>query len=257
MPPGPAHDALLSELLERLGGLTEWLQRTRAFADLATSIAPEDASSLYALLLGRAFAFRSRRERVASSAARFAVARGEWPPEHLAHTREAAVAQGDRLTEAFLVFEPAPEADDSEAAVPDYGGGRPLALGERRALALRPSRRTIELAMRDPHPLVATRLLANPKLTEADALRISARRPAPPSVLREVGLHPKWRVRQKIAIALVQNPHAPAAIALSLLPDLEAHLVEAVAADGQLDGRIRDAARALLDERAKIRQPLA
>jgi len=256
MSPGCAHDALLSELLEHLGGLTEWQQRTCAFADLVTSIAPEDASSLFELLLGRAFAFRSRRERVASSAARFAVARGEWPPEHLAHAREAAVAQGDRLTDVFLVADPAPEADDSQNAVPDYGGGRPLALGERRALALKPSRRTIELAMRDPHPLVATRLLCNPKLTETDVLRIAARRPAPPSVLREIGLHPKWRVRQKIAIALVQNPHSPAGIALSLLPDLEARLVETVADDGQLGDRIRGAAIALLEESAKLRQLL-
>jgi hypothetical protein len=256
MPPGPAHDALLSELLEHQGGLTEWHQRTCAFADLVASIAPEDASSLFELLLGRAFAFRSRRERVASSAARLAVARGEWPLEHLVHTREAAVAQGDRLTDVFLVADTEPEPDDVKDAVPDYGAGRPLTLGERRALALRPSRRTIELALRDPHPLVVTRLLSNPKLTEADGLRIAANRAAPPSVLREVGLHAKWRVRQKIAVALVQNPRSPAAIALSLLPDLEAHLVEAVAADGQLGERIRAAARALLEESVKFRQPL-
>jgi hypothetical protein len=258
MPPGPAHDALLSELLEHLGGLTEWHQRTCAFADFVSSIAPEDASSLFELLLGRAFAFRSRRERVASSAARLAVARGEWPLEHLVHTREAAVAQGDRLTDVFLVAEedPDPEPGDAKDAVPDYGAGRPLTLGERRALALRPSRRTMELALRDPHPLVVTRLLSNPKLTEADGLRIAANRAARPSVLREVGLHPKWRVRRKIAVALVQNPRAPVHIALSLLPDLEAHVVEAVATDGQLGDRIRDAARALLEESAKLRQPL-
>jgi hypothetical protein len=251
----PDRDLLLAELVARLGGLSDWRQRAHACAELLTSLSPEDASAAFARLLGRAFALRGRRARVASSAARFAVARGEWPPEHLAHTREAAVAQGDRLTDVFLVTEPAPEFNDSQAAVPDYGGGRPLTLGERRAIALRPSRRTIELAMRDPHPLVATRLLGNPKLTEADVLRIASRRPAEAAVLREIGLSAKWRVRQRVAAALVQNPCAPPSIALSLLPDLEAQLVAAVAEDGNLAEAIRGAARALLEETADFRQP--
>jgi hypothetical protein len=255
MSPGPAHDALLSELLARLGGLREWPQRTHAFAELVVSMTPEDASSLFELLVGRAFASRARRERVASSAARFAVVRGEWPQEHLARSREAAVAQGDRLTDVLLFAEPAQETDDRQLAVPDYGGGRPLTLGERRALALRPSRRTMELAMRDPHPLVATRLLCNPKLTEGDVVRTAARRPAAEPVLREIGLNAKWRARPKVAFALVQNPHTPAAIALSLVPDLEAHLVEAAAGDAQLCDQVRLASRTLLEESEKIRQP--
>jgi hypothetical protein len=192
---------------------------------------------------------------VASSAARFAVVRGEWPQEHFEHAREAAVAQGDRLADVFLFAEPAPEADDTQLAVPDYGGGRPLTLGERRALALRPSRRTMELAMRDPHPLVATRLLCNPKLTEGDVVRTAARRPAAAPVLREIGLNAKWRARPKVAFALVQNPHTPAAIALSLVPDLEAHLVEEAAGDAQLCDQVRCAARTLLEESEKFRQP--
>jgi len=254
MPPDPAH-VFLSKLLEHLGGLTEWPQRTHAFAELVTSMTPEDASSLFGLLVGRAFAFRARRERVASAAARFAVLRGEWPPEHLSRAREAAVAQGDRLTDTFLFTEPAPEVDDAQLAIPDYGGGRPLSLGERRALALRPSRRTMELAMRDPHPLVAVRLLCNPKLTEADVVRTAARRATEPSVLHEIGMNAKWRSRLKVAVALVENPHAPAAIALSLLPDLDVQLVHAVADDARLGDRIRFAARALLEESVKIRQP--
>jgi hypothetical protein len=257
MAPGPEHVALLSALLEQLGGLAEWPQRTHAAAALAAAIPPEDASSLFELLVGRAFAWRTKGERVASSAARFAVARGEWPEEHLAHTREAAVAQGDRLTDAFLFADTTSEDDDVRLDVPDYGGGRPLSLGERRALAQRSSRRTMELAMRDPHPLVAVRLLGNPKLTEADVVRIAARRPAAPAVLREIGLHAKWRARPRVAAALVQNPHAPDAIALSLLPDLEAQLVEAVADDARLRDRIRAAARTLLEQAAKLRQPFA
>ncbi|MCK9463707.1 MAG: hypothetical protein M0R80_29155 [Proteobacteria bacterium] len=252
---GPVHDALLAELKEHLGGLREWAQRTNVFTDLVVSISPEDASSLFDLLLGLAFSSRERRLRVASSTARFAVALGEWPPEHLTHTREAAVAQGDRLTDLFLLADVEAEDDDAQLAVPDYGGGRPLTLGERRALALRPSRRTMDLAMRDPHPLVAARLLSNPKLTEADVVRIAARRPAAASVLRRIGLSAKWRARPRVAIALVENPCTPTAIALSLVPDLDRRLVEAIPDDARLDDRLRLAARALLAASEDFRQP--
>jgi hypothetical protein len=255
MPERPPVDALLAQSLQRLAGLTEWPLRTCAFAAFAAEISSEDASSLFDALLARAVVARDRATRVASFTARFAAARGDWPAERIARAREAAVAQGDRLTDAFLFAPEAEEFDDASFAAPDYGGERPLSLGERRALAARPTRRTIELVTRDPDPRVASRLLGNPKLTEADLVRVAARRPFPAASLVEIGLHPKWRERPRIGIALVQNPCTPAWLSLSLLPDLPARAVAETADDGNLDPSLRAAAGLLLEVAEEMRQP--
>ena len=239
--------ALLSQSNARLAGLSEWPQRTNAFAGLVAGIPPEDASALFDALLLAGVATRDRAARVASFTARFAAARGDWPSAHIARTREAAVAGGDRLTDAFLFAPEAEEFDDGAFAAPDYGGSRPLSLGERRALAVLPARRTIELVMRDPDPRVAGRLLANPKLTENDVVRIAARRPYPGASLVEIGLHPRWRARQRVEVALAQNPYTPTWLALSLVPDLPARVIDEIADDGNLDPGLRGAAALLME----------
>jgi hypothetical protein len=55
--------------------------------------------------------------------------------------------------------------------------GRPLTLGERKALARRPDRDTMQRLLRDPHPDVIRRCLRNPYVTEPD---VSGSRPGVP-----------------------------------------------------------------------------
>lgn len=100
---------------------------------------------------------------------------------------------------------PAPDED----RVPDYGKGRPLTLGERKSLARRPDRDTLERLLRDPHPDVIRQLLANPRLTEENVLSVAARRPCRPDVLTEIARHPRWAHRPRIRVALVLNPDTP------------------------------------------------
>jgi hypothetical protein len=252
-----AIDKPISSIAERLAGLSEWPHRTSAFADFVARIAPEEASRLFDALLARAVATRARKIRIASFTARFSAVRGEWPEEHIVHTREAAVAQGDSLTDAVLFAPKTEELDDAAFAVPDYGGARPLTLGERRALAARPSRRAIELVVRDPDPRVALRLLGNPKLTENDVVRLAARRPFPGATLLEIALHVKWRERRKVSVALVQNPCTPVWMALSLLPDLPAQTIAEIVDDQNLAGALRNASRLLLAAAKELRRPSA
>jgi hypothetical protein len=240
-------EELLAQSAQRLTGLSEWPQRTNAFAIFVAGIAPEDAADLFDALVAGAFVSRGTGARVASFAARFSAARGDWPLEHIARTREAAVAQGNRLTDAFLFSPTIVEFDDASFAIPEYGKERQLTLGERRALAVQPFRRSIELAVRDPDPRVASRLLGNPKLTENDVVRIAARRPFPGATLIEIGLHAKWRERPRVEVALVQNPCTPTWLALSMLPDLPAQAIGETSDDGNLDPQLRGAAGLLLE----------
>lgn len=93
--------------------------------------------------------------------------------------------------------------------------GRPLSLGERRALARRPSRAVLEKLLRDPNPMVAELVLKNPRIIEHDIVRMAAFRPANPSVIQEIAK--AWSRRARVRMAVTLNPGAPPAVAVPLL----------------------------------------
>jgi hypothetical protein len=99
--------------------------------------------------------------------------------------------------------------------VPPRPDSRSLTLGERRALARKPSRAMLAKLLADPHPMVVRIVLANPRLTEDDVVSMAARRPAVPEVLVEVAK--TWSRRARVRMALVLNPGAPPAVSVPVL----------------------------------------
>lgn len=136
--------------------------------------------------------------------------------------------------------------DEDAYRVPDFGRGRPLTLGERKSVARTRDRALLLRVLGDPHPAVIRILLGNPHLTEADVVRLCARRPVAPEVLREVCASPRWIVRAGVRAALVKNPALPLPLALRLVPRLTAPDLRAVAASTELDPRLREACAAAL-----------
>lgn len=114
----------------------------------------------------------------------------------------------------------------SRAKVPDDGKGRPLTLGERKSLARRPDRETMQRLLADPHPAVIHRLLRNPRVLEDDVVRLAAKRPGRTDVLAEIARSTRWVHRPRVRMALVMNPATPPEMAarivgLLLRPELE------------------------------------
>lgn len=141
--------------------------------------------------------------------------------------------------------------DPEDDRVPDYGRGRPLTLGERKALARKPDREMLERLLRDPHPDVIRMLLANPKLTEDDVLTLAARRPCRPDVLVEIARSTRWAHRPRIRIALVLNPDTPLDTAAPILGLLMRHELRLVATSPT----VAPAVRALALEHLERRPP--
>jgi hypothetical protein len=113
-----------------------------------------------------------------------------------------------------------------QAGVPDDGKGRPLTLGERKSLARRPDRDTMERLLSDPHPDVIHRLLRNPRVTEDDIVRLASKRPGRGDVLAEIARSTKWSHRPRVRMSIVMNPATPAEVVapiggLLLRPELE------------------------------------
>jgi hypothetical protein len=105
------------------------------------------------------------------------------------------------------------------------GSGRPVPLGERKSLARRPDRETLQRLLADPHPDVILRCLRNPRLTEDDVVRLAAKRPGRADVLAEIA-RSRWVHRPRVRVTLVMNPSTPLQVVaplvgLLLRPELE------------------------------------
>ena len=228
--------ALLAEELERLS-----LETSLALIDEARRSAARSESDGQAVFLALGWAILERRfvkRRVALGLRARAIAH-----HHLAD---------------FLVPPPDgdPQGDDSTTRrTPDFGRERPLTLGERKSLARTQDRELIQRVVRDPHPDVVRILLNNPALTEDDVVRVCARRPNEPEVLRTVHRHRRWVVRYRPRHAIVRNPQAPLDTALLLAPLLRVkHLREAAAAAG-LAPPLRLSCRSILELRGHPSAP--
>ncbi|HEX3762310.1 MAG TPA: hypothetical protein VHW23_26600 [Kofleriaceae bacterium] len=158
---------------------------------------------------------------------------------------EAATSQQlPAIARLFLIASPV-TMDDAQLARslaperPLRPTGRPLTLGERKALARTHDREQLLLLIRDPHPAVISILLDNPYLTEADIVRIAAARPAVPASLALIAAHARWSVRHAVKRALVFNPSTPLADAIRIMTTLRFGELRALAADESLPEPLR------------------
>lgn len=143
--------------------------------------------------------------------------------------------------------------DEDEARVPDYGRGRVLTLGERKSLARRPDRDTLEKVLSDPHPEVIRRLLVNPRLTEEHVVRLATRRPGSRAVLSEIACSARWSTRARVRLALVLNPSLPEDMAVRLVSLLLRQELALVVSRVPLDSPVY----ALCNERLRAAPPKA
>lgn len=139
-----------------------------------------------------------------------------------------------------------PSELDSLQRVPDYGAGRSLTLGERKAIARRPNRRLFDRLLADPHPSVIHNLLNNSVTTEDDIVRLGARRPLHPNIIAEIARHPKWRVRRRVMMTLVLNPHCSPKVGTAIVALLTSSELAVVASFHGADPVIRRAAQTQL-----------
>lgn len=138
------------------------------------------------------------------------------------------------------------EPPPAETTVPDYGAGRELTVGERRSLARRPTRAQLDRLLFDPHPLVLHQLLQCPKLTEADVLRLTSRRPPRRVALAAVTQNVRWLARSRVRMALVLQPSCPLGVSIPLLHTVVRRDLDAVVRDPALPALLRSTARELL-----------
>ena len=190
-----------------------------------------------------------------------AAAESTLPYEVRKQLYEAAAARGQpAIGRLFLLVSPntVPPDQIAKALAPERPlkpTGRPLSLGERKALARTNNREQILLLLRDPHPAVVAILADNPHVTESDILKLTSRRPAVPESLTMLASHPRWSVRHSVRRSLVLNPSTPLADAIRLVTTLRAAELAELAEDPSLPEPLRVHAAEV--RAASLRRPQA
>lgn len=171
--------------------------------------------------------------------------------------RREAELRGDEAVSDLLRRRSAYKAvrPDHLPAPPAGSPSRELSLGERRALARRPNRQSLEKLMIDPDPRVIRNLLRNPRLTEDDVVRLAARRPCTSAVLAEVYASRRWISRPRIQLALVLNPYNRSDISRRLLEVLPLGGLKEAATERTIDPLVRHAALAALGVSPRAARP--
>lgn len=126
-----------------------------------------------------------------------------------------------------------------------------LPLGVRRSLARGVDVAMLQKLLLDPDPIVLDHLLRNPRVTEADVMRIAARRPISEAALRAIGKSSRFGVRTRVRVALARNPYCPADLAIQWLGTLPTPDLREIARDGTLLPALREHAAAELERRSQ------
>ena len=151
----------------------------------------------------------------------------------------ARAAGAARVAALWLQPPPARPAGPEGVRPPPLDPEREVTLGERRAWARRSDRTRLERLLVDQDPGVVRNLLANPRITEADVVRMAARRPSTEACLITIFQHPRWGRSLAVVEALVYNPHTPVDLACGLVAWLDGGLARQVAESPAVHPRVR------------------
>jgi hypothetical protein len=235
-------------LCQRVSALPEPTMRIVVVAEMLRDTPADEAVALVAELL----AFGRDRGDLASAVTLAALAGALSDAQLVTYPvrrgiYEAAKEAGhDEVAQLLLAGARHPdEPPPPEPERPLARGGRPLTLGERKSLARGHRRELLVELCRDPDAQVIRVLLENRHITEADIVRVAARRPARGEILRAVFASP-WLTRYAVKRALVLNPYTPGELAIRLLPTLKYKDLLEVSRDSSVAEATRAQAERLL-----------
>lgn len=237
-------------LLRRLGAVPDAAMRQALWREAFDTLAPGD---LLAAVDG-ALTGAGRREEDARLAYQALLAHLDALRGHASEARRALYeaarfAENDAVCRMLLTAPPAKQPTAAELRHMLSADDRELTLGERRALARTRDRNVLARRLADPDPGVVDNLLQNPRLTEADVLRIASRRPVAGASLRAIFLHARWGRLPAVRRALIYNPYTPTDLALGLLPLLDLAELRDLAREPGGQALLRTRAQAILRER--------
>ena len=106
----------------------------------------------------------------------------------------------------------------------------------------------LERLLFDPDARVVRTILGNPRLTEAEVVKLAAARRAGAEALEAIAQDERWITRYPVKVALANNPATPTRVVLGLLPYLMRQDLR-ILATAASHGLVRERAASLLSGR--------
>jgi hypothetical protein len=237
----PSPERLAAELDHKLAHLPEARMRAAVLRERLASLAAPLLYGLLAHVLRRALPGAQLADALREELHGWLSGYGEGPALDYAIRAElyacADSARDDRVMGLLRSHDAS--GDDGEPSTHAHLDLRDVPLGRRRSLARGRDPLLLEKLARDPDPVVIANLLANPRTSESDVVRIAALRPVAATSLEAIARAPRWCRQARVRAALAQNPHCPVDLALQQLCGLPRPELRAIADDPGLDPLLR------------------
>jgi len=237
---------LARSLARRIECVTDLGQRTALMKEFCLNHEAVVVAECLQVLLSEAVRGRSRE---AWMALVLALCRRAIPYSKIGEIYRATVEEGfGALRLVFIAGERAQrKAGEGDFARDDLLDG--MTLGERKAKARTQDKVLLGRLLFDRDAAVVHILLRNPRITEADVLKLASKRPNRPDVLVEIADVARWVIRSNIRRAIVLNPYAPSRLAVTLMPLMTVQELTELRSDGSVQRLIRESAGAFLQLR--------
>jgi hypothetical protein len=233
-------------LLVVLGGIADPELRLYRFGEHLKERTPEEAAWTIAALWDRVAAGERQAQTICLGLLEAKCLARVLEASHLDKVRGLLDANRHASAGLFVPAKP-------RWALPDHGTvPRPKGpVGFRISLARQPIARVLDRLLFDPDARVVRAVLRNPRLIEADVVKLAASRRAVPEVLEIIAQDHRWIARYSVKVALVNNPTTPLRVVLGLLPYLLHQDLRALAA-GSSRPKLREQALRLLSRRPPV-----
>jgi hypothetical protein len=178
------------------------------------------------------------------------IARSDVPKEIVqffaARGIEPAAAAATSADEPLLdmLAENTAEQPEEKSADPKILSGLPIM--EKMKLAMKGTREQRAQLIRDSNRIVATAVLASPKLTDAEVEAFTKMGNVSEEVLRIIGTNRSWLKNYGVTLGLAKNPKTPTAISMQMLHRLVERDVKMLTTDRNVPEVLRLAAKKLV-----------
>ena len=136
-----------------------------------------------------------------------------------------------------------PDVDDPKRSETMMQKLQAMSFTDRVKAAMRGSREARSILIRDSNKLIATSVLASPKLSESEIAGYAKMGTVSEDVLRTISMNRAWLKNYSVVLALTKNSKTPLAISLNLLNRLSERDIAGVSTDRNVPDPLRIAAR--------------
>lgn len=249
-PPALTGRALAADLDRRLAHVLEPAMRRRLVAEALAAATPEEVCALVDWVEERPPAGRGTLHDPLRDTLHELFAE-EDPERGLSYALRSAVyaaahAEGTESVTALLRSMPPPPPDERPRLPRELDE---IPLGRRRSLARGEDLRMLELLCRDLDRIVIRHVLRNPRVREAEVVRMAATTPNLPSTLEEIAGSARWAHNPRVRTAVARNPACPLPLTARLVPELPRAELREMQSDPRVLEAARDLARRALERR--------